>query len=190
MSHAPDDADFDAVVMPHVDAVYRMARRLAGDPADADDLLQETFLRALRAFDRFQLRDYGARPWLMKILHNVFYSRIGRERKAPGLIEESKLDDFAAEESPADGPNVRMPDGGIDWDRFDEEIMHAVESLPAEFREALLLWSVEELSYRQIAEVCEVPIGTVMSRLHRARGLLSKRLSDYAAEQRVPGAEK
>lgn len=169
--------------MPHVDAVYRMARRLARSEELAGDLVQETYLRALRGWDSFQLREYGAKPWLMKILHNCFYTRVGRERKGPGLIDAADLDAFEGEPPPA----TAAVDGKVDWDRFDEEIKEAVEGLPAEFREVLLLWAMEDLSYKEIADVCDVPIGTVMSRLHRARAQLGGKLEEYARENRVPG---
>ena len=188
MSNAPQSADFETVVMPHLDAVYRMARRLARVPADAEDLVQETYLRAFRAFESFQLRDYGARPWLMKILHNCFYSRVGRESKAPALIEDSSFDDFAGGDGPA--PDGKTDAGEIDWDLFDEEIKNAIGELPAEFSEPLVLWAMEELSYKEIAEVCDVPIGTVMSRLHRARKLLHDHLADYAKHFNTVGVDR
>ncbi len=186
MSHPTEPTDFEAVVMPHLEAVYRMARRLARSPELAEDLVQETYLRALRAFESFQLREYGAKPWLMKILHNCFYTRVGREAKGPSLIEDSNFDGFAETEPTPEAPAVI--DGAIDWEQFDDRIKDAVESLPSEFAEVLLLWAMEELSYKEIAAVCDVPMGTVMSRLHRARNMLGDKLVDFAREHGTPGA--
>ncbi len=165
--------------MPHLDALYRIARRLAGSDAEADDLVQETFVRALRAFDSFELRAFGAKPWLFKILHNVFYTRVGRARKQPALLDDVDFDHFAGEldEAQLDQNGI----GGIDWENCDQELKHAVEELQPEYRSVLLLWALEGLSYKEIAEVCSCAVGTVMSRLYRARQLVGKKLRGYAA---------
>lgn len=177
---ASRQAGFERVAMPHLDAVYRMARRLTGSDAEADDLVQETFLKAFRAFDTFQLRQYGAKPWLLKILHNTFYSRVGREGRQPGTVDEVDLNEFAEAEH-ASTQELKIAD--LDWDAFDQELKGAVNSLGPEYREVLLLWALEGLSYKEIAEVCECAIGTVMSRLFRARQQVSERLVGYARER-------
>ncbi len=177
-------ARFEAVAVPHLDAVYRMARKLSGSDAVADDLTQETFTRAFRAFHQFELRQFGPKPWLFKILHNVFYTHVGRDRRQPTLLDDVDFDHFSAELDSAqlDGDSGSS---GINWDRFDQELKHAVEALQPEYSEVLLLWALEDLSYKEIAEVCTCPVGTVMSRLYRARQLLGERLKDYAQEQNL-----
>ena len=88
---------FERIVMPHLESVYRMARRLTHDPTDAEDMVQETFLKAYAAFENFQLRNYGAKPWLFKILHNVFYSRLGQQARCPTLMEDADFENLAAQ---------------------------------------------------------------------------------------------
>ena len=138
---------FEHVVMPHLDAVYRMARRLSGNEAEAEDLVQETFLRAHRAFDTFELRKYGAKPWLLKILHNAFYTRMGKKSRQPSLMDDISFDDFAAElDQP---PASELGSGEVNWDDFDEELKSAVLAIAPDYREVLLLWSLEDLSYKR-----------------------------------------
>ncbi len=174
---------FEAVALPHLDAVYRMAFSLTSHQAEVEDLVQDTFIRAFRAFSRFELREYGAKPWLMRILHNVFYSAKTRERRRPTLLDDVDFDHFADELSVES-----FDDAGealsIDWDKFDEEIKQAIEALQPEYRTVLLLWAIEGLSYREIASVCHCALGTIMSRLYRARQLLGRRLKDYAKDHR------
>lgn len=174
---------FEAIALPHLDALYRMACMLTIDRAEADDLVQETFVRAFRGFDRFELREYGARPWLLRILHNVFYSTRGKRRREPILLDDVDFDHFA-DESHGAGSNGRK-DGGIDWEDVDEELRAAVDDLPSEYRLVLMLWSIEGYSYKEIAAVCDCPLGTVMSRLYRARQSLGKRLQRYAHERKI-----
>jgi RNA polymerase sigma-70 factor (ECF subfamily) len=180
-------AAFERLAMPHLDAVYRMARRLTGSDTEADDLVQETFLKAYRAFETFQLRQYGAKPWLLKILHNTFYTRLGREAKQPGTLDDVEIDKFAeSEHASAVSPAI----ADLNWDAFDQELKGAVNSLAPEYREVLLLWSLEGLSYKEIAEVCGVAIGTVMSRLYRARQQVGEKLAGYAKEHNLRQARE
>ncbi len=180
-------ARFEAVALPHLDSVHRMARILISDHSAADDLVQETFTRAFKAFDRFELREYGPRPWLLRILYNVFYTVKGKQRREPTLLNDVDFDNFAdelnePELSPASAEN-------INWDQFDEELKVAVARLRPEYRGVLLLWAIEGLSYKEIARVCDCALGTVMSRLYRARQLLGRWLNDYAHERRL-GTER
>ncbi len=177
------DGEFEEVALCHLDVVYRIAVRLAGNSHEAEDLVQETFLRAHRAFGRFELRKYGARPWLLKILHNVFYSRRSQAGKAPTLMEDLSFDDFAAELEQS--PIPMLPEQQMDWEDFDEELKAAVESLAPEYRSVMLLWALGDLSYKEIAQVMGCAMGTVMSRLHRARQQLTRTLGSYADERGV-----
>lgn len=176
--------EFDDDVLVHLDAVFRVARRLARDDSEAEDLVQETFIRAFRAFERFEMRDHGVKPWLFKILHNVFYTHRRKVGKQPTQPGDEVLDRMAS-------PPVR--DGGapsgideIDWDAIDDELKRAVDDLPAEYRMVLLLWSFCEMSYKEIAEVCDCAVGTVMSRLYRARRQLEAKLAVFARAENVP----
>lgn len=175
-------ARFEAIALPHLDAVYRLARVLAASSAEADDLVQETFVRAFQGFGRFELREYGARPWLFRILHNAFYTLKAKERRAPSVVDPADLE-RASDAAPASGetePGLET----LNWEHFDEEVKNAVDQLPADYRAVLLLWSIEGFSYKEIAQVCDCALGTVMSRLYRARRLMAKHLRDYARERK------
>ena len=169
---------FEAVALPHLDAVYRMARTLCIDTSEAEDLVQETFVRAFRSFDTFELREYGAKPWLLRILHNTFYTLRGKQRRSPVLLDDVDIEQFQDEFADAQGDPFGAAD--INWDRLDDELKAAIERLQPEYRTALLLWALEGLSYKEVAEICDCALGTVMSRLYRARQLLREALRDYA----------
>ena len=171
----PDPASFRDAVLAELPAVHRMAVHLCRSRELADDLVQETYLRAFRSADTYRETDLGPRPWLFKILHNCWRTRAGRrtETQADGDVLAGRT---AAPEPVA---------VDLDWDRVDERLKRAIQTLPDNYRDVLLLWAVEELKYREIADVTGVPIGTVMSRLFRARQLLTAALADLAAEQRL-----
>ena len=169
-----------------MDAVYRFARRLSGDDHEAEDLTQETFLRAYRAFDRFELREFGVKPWLLKILHNTFLNRRAREQKAPRAVDQQTLDEVHTD--PSSSPSGAIPE--LDYEHLDAEVKRALEHLSPDFRAIILLWATAELSYQEIAEVLSIPIGTVMSRLHRARQQLTKALAEYAHQRRLLSGEE
>lgn len=174
---------FERHCLPHLDSVFRMARRLAYDDSEADDLVQDTFVRAFRAFDRFELRQQGVKPWLFKILHNAFYTHRGKTRKQPTLLDDANFDQFAAELE--DLPE-EFGVANIDWDVIDQDLKRAVDELVPEYRVVLLLWAFENMSYREIADVCGCPVGTVMSRLYRARQLLGQELEEFVRQNNVP----
>lgn len=167
---------FEALAVPHIDAVYRMARRLTRNEHAAEDLVQETYLKAYRAFENFEIREFGLKPWLLKILHNTFLNRQAREKKAPKATDQQTLEQVHAGDAPVGPPE-------LDYENLDEEVKSAIEALAPEFRSVLLLWATMEVSYQEIADILGVPIGTVMSRLHRARSQLSESLHDFAREQ-------
>lgn len=174
---------FEAVALSHLDLVYRVARCLAGNAHEAEDLTQETFLRAHRAFSKFDLRAYGAKPWLLRILHNVYLTRRGQSHRGPSLLDDVSLDDFASEIEQE--PEALLTGEDVNWEEFDEEVKAAVEKLPSEYKTVLLLWSLGDLSYKEIAHVLECAMGTVMSRLYRARQMLNASLAEYARRHRI-----
>lgn len=174
--------DFRRLALAELDAVYRMAFHLARDPDDAADLVQETFLKAIAAEQSFELRPNGIRPWLFKILHNVFYTKIGRDRRGPTLVDDLGHETAAGElDVPAPCWDLRS----LDWEQVDERLMHAINGLDPRYRDVLLLWAVEGLKYREIADVLDVPLGTIMSRLYRARSILSAKLAELAKEHGI-----
>lgn len=172
--------EFEAKAMEHMDALYRMAFHLSRRAEDAADLVQDTYLKALRSSARFEERGGGMKSWLMTILHHTFYTRVKRAARGPALVEE--FYDADDRERIPDEPPPAWDLKSFDPDHIDERLKHALEELSDEHREVLLLWGVEGLKYREIAEITGVPIGTVMSRLHRARKTLADSLEELASE--------
>lgn len=172
-----DRRAFEAMAVEHLDAVYRLAYHLTRSPERAEELVQEVYLRALRSdtWENFAERGGGMRAWLFTIAHNSFYSDLKKEGRRPSPVGEF----YDASDSEV-GPGEASPAwdrASFDWDQVDDALKTAIEELKPEFREILLLWGIEGLKYREIAEILEVPIGTVMSRLHRARKLVADTLS-------------
>lgn len=175
--------EFEILALENLDAVYRIAMQLTRHPDTASDLVQETYLKALRAATTFEQRGGGIRPWLFKILHNVFYSRIAREQR--GLTSIDTIHMHASPVAPPDAAPPAWDLASLDWEHVDERLKTAIQQLSIDYREVLLLWGVEGMKYREIAEILDVPIGTVMSRLHRARAILADKLIDLAHETGV-----
>jgi RNA polymerase sigma-70 factor, ECF subfamily len=158
---------FEALVLPHLDAAYRLARWLARAPGDADDVVQEALLRAFRSFDT--LRGSDARAWVLAIVRNCYLSALAerRRRAAEPLTEEHEAGAEGACAAAAADPE------GASIERDERRTLaRLIAALPGEHREVLVLRELEDMSYREIAEVTQVPIGTVMSRLARARAAL------------------
>jgi RNA polymerase sigma-70 factor (ECF subfamily) len=182
--------DFEQQALEHLDAVYRMAFHLARRHEEAEDLVQEVYTRAFRpsAIERFEDNSAegggGMRAWLFAICHNVFYSRIKREARQPAAVD-TFFEESGTERRP-DEPPPQWDGEPLNTEHIDAALKDAIEELKPEYREVLLMWGVEGLKYREIAAILEVPIGTVMSRLHRARKLLADRLlGDEDAAERL-----
>ncbi len=174
MTHSVAPASFEAEALPHLDTLYRVALRLTGEPAAAEDLVQETMLRALRAWRTFQ-PGTNARAWLVTILRNQFINGWRSRKRAPTAVDVEAIPEL---------PDVSDPDpeGRFFRELVDEEVLAAVDALPEDFREVLVLSDMEGLPYAEIAEALAVPVGTVKSRLFRARRILQGRLRRYAEE--------
>ena len=159
-------AEFEAAALGYADQLFRVALRLVRNRAQAEDLVQETFLRAWRSFHRFE-SGTNLRAWLFKIMFNTYYSGRRRER-----LQLAPSEEVIAETIAFDPPTPQT--------LTEEEVIAALERLPREFQIVVVLADVEELSYKEIVEALRVPIGTVMSRLHRGRKLLRMELASYA----------
>ena len=161
-------SDFERRVMPHLDAAYNMARWLTRNDHDAQDVVQESFVRALRYFER--LKGTDARPWLLGIVRNTCYTWLEKNRPADLVA----VDDFDA--IPADGDATSGAAGNpevIVLQSANRKLVNqALEDLPAGFREVIVMREIEDMSYKDIAAVAGIPMGTVMSRLSRAREML------------------
>ncbi len=173
-----DDGDADRTrrfreaALPHLDDVFTLARYLMRDGADAEDAVQECFLRALRHFDTY--RGPAIKPWLLAILRNVCKAEFAR-RAAQPMPQEGADEELAAEDPPLWQEPQASPEMELLRRHDSETIRRLVASLPQPFRETIVLRDINELSYRDIADVLGVPVGTVMSRLARARAMLRAR---------------
>jgi RNA polymerase sigma-70 factor (ECF subfamily) len=159
---------FEATVLPHLDAAYNLARWLAGNDHDAQDVAQEASMRAFKFFGNF--RGENARAWLLTIVRNTFYTWLRKNRPPEKMVEidDATLDIEDSSER-VETVNPQFADA--------DAVRRAIAELPAEFREVVVLREMEGFSYKEIADLAEVPIGTVMSRLARARKLLQKSLA-------------
>ncbi|HET9651242.1 MAG TPA: sigma-70 family RNA polymerase sigma factor [Usitatibacter sp.] len=158
---------FEQLVMPHMDAAFNLARWLCGNRQDVEDVTQEALLRAYRFFDA--LRGDNPRSWLLKIVRNTYYSQWRRARRHDESTEFDEDVHCDAEDRRGDPAFI------VSLSQDARRLDAAIAELPVEYREALVLREIEDLSYREIAETLEVPMGTVMSRISRARGLLAQR---------------
>jgi len=155
---------FEALVMPHLDAAYNLARWLARDAHDAEDVVQEACIRAMRYAD--SIRGEG-RSWFLTLVRNAFYDWLASNRPAEVVYDEAAIE-RAVDDSGSEPQQAAMR-------RDDSRTLdEALAALPLQFREVLVLRELEELSYKEIAHVCDIPMGTVMSRLARARALLQR----------------
>lgn len=160
----PDPRRFETLVLPHLDAAYNLARWLTRDVHDAEDVVQEACLRALKYVD--SLDGEGARAWLLTIVRHAFYDWRKRNRPAQIVADDGTAIDLAV-----DGSAIDPLDAAIRAAQS-RSLADAITALPLVFREVLILREIEGLSYREIARIADIPIGTVMSRLARARALL------------------
>ena len=174
---------FAQQAMQHAPQLYSAALRMTRNNADAEDLVQETFLRAYRSFHTYE-EGTNLRAWLFRILTNSFINTYRARQRRPQQQELGDLEDLYLYRRVADvDPMSRSAEDTLfDW-FTDDEVKQALEDLPENFRLPVLLADVEEFSYKEIAEMLDIPIGTVMSRLHRGRKQMQKRLADYATER-------
>jgi len=196
-SRWPDDAperplvndpriEFEALAAPHMPALYRMARRLARQPEDAADVLQEALLRAFRTFRNFQ-RGTNAKAWLLTVLYSVFVNHYRRSRRDPEFIDPVDLEArFAALVDPPDEPATLT----AVREAMAPEVEAALGALPVAFRTAVLLVDVEELTYEEAAATVGCPVGTLRSRLFRGRQALVVALAEYARRLGYPAADR
>ncbi len=173
---------FEREALKHIDALYRTALRMVSDPQEAEDLVQETYLRAYRALDQFQMGT-NLRAWLFKILTNSVINRFRRRKRQPTTLSLEANEDFYLFEHlrPDDPLLVESAESEAIAKLVDEEVVTAISQLPIQYRMTVLLADVEGFSYKEIAEITSVKIGTVMSRLARGRRMLQAALWEYAS---------
>jgi RNA polymerase sigma-70 factor (ECF subfamily) len=176
--------EFERQALAHLDALYGAAYRLTRNPRDAEDLVQDSLLRAYRFWDSFQ-QDSNCKAWLLRIVTNTFINEYQRKKRSREV-----LDAATAEQSATDGVLVQAtafdkqsPQQVLLQHSVSDDVQRALDSLPDDFRTAVILCDMQGLSYKEIAEIMECPVGTVMSRLFRGRKLLAAALRDFAVSE-------
>jgi RNA polymerase sigma-70 factor (ECF subfamily) len=178
-------AAFDAEALPHLDHLYGAAFFLCADRDRAGDLVQETVLRALRFFDRFE-PGTNCRAWLLTILHNTFRNQYRSSRRERGQVD---IDEPGAARAASEAAGIETnPETIVLSEMMDQEIVDALRALPEEFRSTVVLVDLQELSYEEAARALGCPVGTVRSRLSRGRRVLERKLAGYARERRIGGS--
>jgi RNA polymerase sigma factor (sigma-70 family) len=169
---------FNQEFMPHINSMYNFAYRLTLDSDDAKDLLQDTYLKAFRFLDSFQ-QGTNAKAWLFRILKNSFINDYRKKSKEPSKVDYQEVETFYNSE---DVDRQITPDLRVEalQDMIGDEISTALNSLDVDFRTVIILCDLEGFKYEEMAKILDIPIGTVRSRLHRARNLLKEKLSEYA----------
>lgn len=171
---------FNEELIPHLDSMYNFAFRLTLNEDDANDLVQDTYLKAFRFIDSFE-KGTNAKAWLFRILKNSFINDFRRKSKQPSKVDYQEVEtyynseEFESEiEATTDLRNETVQE------LIGDEVANAINSLDVDFRIAIILCDIEGFTYEEMAKILDIPIGTVRSRLHRARGLLREKLTDYA----------
>jgi RNA polymerase sigma-70 factor (ECF subfamily) len=175
-------ARFERDALPLMPNLYSAALRLTRNPADAEDLVQETFLRAYRGFGGFA-EGTNLKAWLYRILTNTFINTYRKKRREPQLVFDDELPDWYLYDRLGGQGAAASAESTVLSAIPDEDVQAALDSLPEGFRMAVWLADVEGFAYKEIAEIMDIPIGTVMSRLHRGRKALEKRLWDVVRER-------
>jgi RNA polymerase sigma-70 factor (ECF subfamily) len=183
---AEDKRRFQEEALPFLDSLYAGALRMTRNPADAEDLVQETMLRAYRSFDRFE-PGTNLKAWLFRILTNAYINVYRKRQREPQKVSQDEVEDFDLYQELKDhDPQFSATPETIVLDALvDSDITDAIDDLPEQFRLAVVLSDVEGFSYAEMAEIMDVPMGTVMSRLHRGRKALQKRLWDLAKDRGI-----
>ncbi|WP_420316423.1 sigma-70 family RNA polymerase sigma factor [Ekhidna sp.] len=169
---------FDGEFMPHIDSMYNFAYRLTFDEDDAKDLVQDTYMKAYRFINSFQ-EGTNAKAWLYRILKNSFINDYRKKSKQPSKVDYQEVEQFYnSEDTPSNATvDLRME---TTKDMIGDEISNALNSLAVDFRTVVILCDLEGFTYEEMAKILDIPIGTVRSRLHRARNLLREKLGTYA----------
>jgi RNA polymerase sigma-70 factor (ECF subfamily) len=185
-----DQARFTEVAMEHMPGLYSAALRMTRNAADAEDLVQETYLKAYRAYASFQ-EGTNLRAWLYRILTNTYINSYRAAKRRPEVTDVEDVEDLYLYKRMSGPGGIRAGRSAEDeaLDTFTDDVVKtALEELPEAFRMAVLLADVEGFSYKEISEITDVPIGTVMSRIHRGRRALQKTLFDTAAARGLVGS--
>ena len=174
--------DFEAAAMPFVDSLYNTAFRMTRNAEDAEDLVQESYLKAYKYYDKFQ-EGTNFKAWLFKILKNTFINNYRRRQQRPPQSDFAEIEEsFETQVSDEVKRRIKSPEEELLEDVLDEDVQRALDDLPTDYRMAVVLADLEGFSYKEIAEILELPVGTVMSRLYRGRKLLEASMLSYARD--------
>jgi RNA polymerase sigma-70 factor (ECF subfamily) len=182
-----DQADFERVAMEHLPSLYSAAMRMTHNASDAEDLVQETYLKAYRGYGGFEAGT-NLKAWLFRILTNTYINQYRAKQRRPEQQDLGELEDLYLYRrlGGLEGAAAAQTAEDVVLERFtDTEVKAAIDALPENFRMPVLMADVEGFHYKEIAEILDIPIGTVMSRLHRGRKALQKSLFEYAVEHRL-----
>jgi RNA polymerase sigma-70 factor, ECF subfamily len=188
MKRRPLAVDFEREALPHLSALYAAALRMTRNEKDAEDLVQDTLLRAYRFFDTFQAGT-NCKAWLFRILTNVFCNNYRDREREHVVLTEVESSPANLEQFVGGGVDGRDTETALLGRMVSADVEKALASVPADFRMAVILADLEDFSYKEIAEIMECPAGTVMSRLFRGRKILQGLLHDYAVEQGIIQAQ-
>ncbi|GAB4009447.1 sigma-70 family RNA polymerase sigma factor [Spirosoma migulaei] len=170
---------FNKEFMPHIDSMYNFAFRLTTDEDDANDLVQDTYLKAFRFISSFE-QGTNAKAWLFRILKNSFINDYRKKSKEPAKVDYQDVETTYNSEDAESEHTVDLRAESVS-DLIGDEVATALNSLPVDFRTVIILCDIEGFTYEEMAKILDIPIGTVRSRLHRARNLLKEKLRDYAS---------
>lgn len=170
--------DFEREMIPHLDSLYNFAIRLTTDPIDAEDLVQDTIVKAFRFFGSYE-KGTNAKAWLFRILKNSYINNYRKKSKQPQQVDYDEVSTYYENVRSEQSDTTDMEDI-MYRDMLDDHITRALQRLPEDFRTVVLLCDVEGFTYEEIANMLDVPIGTIRSRLHRGRNLLRVELEEYA----------
>jgi RNA polymerase sigma-70 factor (ECF subfamily) len=181
-----DKERFQQEALPLLDSLYGAALRMTRNPSDAEDLVQETMLRAYRSFDRFE-PGTNLKAWLFRILTNAYINTYRKRQREPQKVSSDDVEEFDLyrELKNHDPQFAETPESLVLDNLVDSDILEAIEQLPDQFRLAVVLSDIEGFTYAEMADIMDVPMGTVMSRLHRGRKALQKRLWDIARDRGI-----
>jgi RNA polymerase sigma-70 factor (ECF subfamily) len=173
--------EFQNEALPHMDFLYNYALRMTYNSTDAEDLVQETFLKAFRFWDSYE-KGTNIRAWLFRIMKNAYINRYRKEKKEPETVEYDEVENFynSVRETASESSDLQET---LYNNLLEDDVATAIAELPEDFRTVVILCDIEGLTYEEVAEFVDCPIGTVRSRLHRGRKLLRAKLLDYARKR-------
>jgi len=171
---------FDTEFMPHVDSMYSFAYRLTFDADDAKDLVQDTYMKAFRFINSFQ-RGTNAKAWLFRILKNSFINEFRKKSKQPAKVDYNEVEQFYNSDDAGENITTDLRVETVQH-MIGDEISGALNAIPVDFRTVIILSDLEGFTYEEMSKILDIPIGTVRSRLHRARNMLKEKLAKYAKE--------